>query len=88
MRDFLRRIRLPLVFTALLFVAVRMMPEPSTSNPVILFLGLGIQLNVLLAIFNLAGFPYPGAYDNFLIAVGIIINGVVVWYSWSWRGAG
>lgn len=48
---------LALGFTALLFVALRLLPDPSSSNPVILFLGLGVQLNVLLAIFNLVPLP-------------------------------
>jgi Zn-dependent protease len=44
-------------FTALLFVAVRVIAEPSASHPVIMFLMLGVQLNVLLAIFNLVPLP-------------------------------
>jgi len=48
---------LALLFTALLFVAVRVIPEPSPTNLVILFLGLGVQLNVLLAIFNMVPLP-------------------------------
>jgi Zn-dependent protease len=48
---------LALLFTAGLFVAVRVIPEPSPTNPLILFLGLGVQLNVLLAIFNLVPLP-------------------------------
>ena len=37
-----------------------------------------------LILFNIAGLPYPGAYDNFLIAVGFVINGVTIWYAWTW----
>ncbi len=37
-----------------------------------------------LILFNLAGLPYPSAYDNFLIAVGFLINGVTIWYAWTW----
>ena len=47
---------LAILFTAALFVAVRVIPEP-TSHPVIQFLALGVQLNVLLAIFNLVPLP-------------------------------
>ncbi len=47
---------LAILFTAVLFVAVRVISEPA-SHPVILFLGLGVQLNVLLAIFNLVPLP-------------------------------
>ena len=46
-----------------------------------------IVVSIFLVLFNLAGLPYPGAYDNFLIAVGIIFNGVIVWYAWTWRAA-
>lgn len=37
-----------------------------------------------LVIFNLAGLPYPGAYDNFLIAVSLIFNALTAWYAWGW----
>jgi hypothetical protein len=35
-------------------------------------------------IFNLAGLPYEGAYDNFLIAVSIVFCGLIGWYAWTW----
>lgn len=37
-----------------------------------------------LVLFNLVGLPYPGVYDNFLIAVGVLLNGVTVYYAWTW----
>lgn len=37
-----------------------------------------------LVVFNLAGLPYPGAYDNFLIVVSIVFNALTVWYAWKW----
>jgi hypothetical protein len=40
---------------------------------------------VILLLFNLVGLPgYPGAYDKFLIVVGLVFNGVTVWYAWKW----
>ena len=42
---------------------------------------------ILLVIFNLLGLPYKGAYDNFLIVVSIVINGLTVWYAWQWVAA-
>lgn len=39
---------------------------------------------IFLVLFNLAGLPYAGAYDNFLIAVGIGFNGLTIWYAWTW----
>jgi hypothetical protein len=39
---------------------------------------------VFLVIFNIAGLPYPGAYDNVLIGVSFILCGLIVWYAWTW----
>lgn len=36
-------------------------------------------------LFNLAGLPYPGAYDNFLIVVSFVLNGLIIWHAWGWR---
>jgi hypothetical protein len=46
--------------------------------------------NIILSIFffgfNLIGLPtYPSAYDQFLIAVGLVFNVLTVWYAWKWR---
>lgn len=43
-----------------------------------------IVLAVLWVIFNLAGLPYKGLYDNFLIGVSFIFCGLIVWYAWTW----
>jgi hypothetical protein len=45
---------------------------------------INIAAPVLVVIFNLLGLPYPGLYDNFLIFVSIVFNGVTVWYAWNW----
>jgi len=38
-----------------------------------------------LFIFNIIGLPgYPGAYDKFLIVVGLVFNAMTVWYAWTW----
>ena len=38
-----------------------------------------------LFIFNIVGLPgYPGAYDKFLIIVGLGWNVLTVWYAWQW----
>jgi len=39
---------------------------------------------VLWVIFNVAGLPYKGAYDNFLIVVSFVFCGLIVWYAWTW----
>ena len=44
-----------------------------------------IIVPIALFIFNLVGLPsYPGAYDKFLIIVGLVFNVVTVYYSWTW----
>ena len=45
--------------------------------------------NIVVAVgfflFNLVGLPtYPGAYDKFLIVVGLGFNVLTVWYAWKW----
>lgn len=39
---------------------------------------------IALIIFNLFGLPYKGAYDNFLIAVSLVFDGLIIWYAWKW----
>ena len=40
---------------------------------------------VALFLFNLVGLPtYPGAYDKFLIVVGLGINALTMWHAWRW----
>lgn len=39
---------------------------------------------ILWIVFNLAGLPYKGAYDNFLIGVSFLVCGLIVWYAWRW----
>ncbi len=43
-----------------------------------------IIASVGLALFNLAGLPYPGLYDNVLIVVGVVVNGILIWQAWVW----
>jgi hypothetical protein len=40
---------------------------------------------VILFLFNLIGLPtYSSAYDKFLIIVGLVFNGLTIWYAWNW----
>jgi hypothetical protein len=39
---------------------------------------------IFLVLFNLVGLPYPGVYDNLLIVVSFVFNGLTVWYAWTW----
>ena len=43
-----------------------------------------IIVSVLVVLFNIAGLPYPGAYDNFLIIVSFVFNALIIWYAWRW----
>ncbi len=43
-----------------------------------------IVVAALWVIFNLMGLPYPGTYDNFLIAVSFVFCALIVWYAWTW----
>jgi hypothetical protein len=45
---------------------------------------INIVVAALLVLFNIAGLPYPGLYDNVLIAISFVLNGVVIWYAWTW----
>ena len=44
-----------------------------------------ISAAIFLVIFNIAGLPYLGLYDNFLIFVGFGFNALIVWYAWTWN---
>jgi hypothetical protein len=46
-----------------------------------------IVVAVLVVVFNLAGLPYKGHYDNFLILASLAFNALTVWYAWTWVSA-
>jgi hypothetical protein len=43
-----------------------------------------IVVAAFFVLFNLAGLPYDGAYDNFLIGASFVFNGLTIWYAWNW----
>ena len=43
-----------------------------------------IVVAVIVVVFNLAGLPYKGMYDNFLIIVSFVFNALTIWYAWKW----
>ncbi|HEY5671881.1 MAG TPA: DUF6326 family protein [Anaerolineales bacterium] len=43
-----------------------------------------IIVAIFFVVFNIFGLPYKGAYDNFLILVSFVFNGLTVWYAWRW----
>ena len=38
-----------------------------------------------LVLFNLLGLPYQGMYDNVLIVVSFVVNGIIIWQAVAWR---
>lgn len=43
-----------------------------------------IIVAAFFVIFNLVGLPYDGLYDNFLIAVSMVLCVAIIWYAWTW----
>lgn len=43
-----------------------------------------IIVTIVVILFNIVALPYKGAYDNFLIAVSFVFNGLIIWYAWKW----
>lgn len=43
-----------------------------------------IGVSAALAIFNVAGMPYKGSFDNLLIVVSLGLNAYVAWTAWFW----
>jgi len=45
---------------------------------------INIVVVIVVVLFNIAGLPYEGHYDNFLIFVSFIFNALTIWYAWKW----
>jgi len=44
-----------------------------------------IGVAIFFFLFNAVGLPtYSSFYDQFLIVVGLVFNGLTVWYAWKW----
>jgi hypothetical protein len=53
------------------------------TYPVVRWVNIFVAIG--LFILNLVGLPgYPGAYDKFLIIIGLGWNVLTVWYAWNW----
>lgn len=50
--------------------------------PAIRWITIGVA--VLVVLFNIAGLPYEGWYDNFLIIVTFVFNALTIWIAWKW----
>jgi hypothetical protein len=72
-----------LLIAAIMLVPIVMLVLSLTlPYPAIRWVTLGAA--AFSVIFNLAGLPYEGAYDNFLIVVSIVFCGLIGWYAWTW----
>jgi hypothetical protein len=70
---------------AVLFVLPIVMGFLSLTLPYPVNRWANIILAILLFAINLVGLPtYPSLYDKFLIIVGLVFNGLTVWYAWRW----
>ncbi len=56
------------------------------STPYLAIRWVALVSSAFLVIFNLVGLPYPGLYDNVLIAVSFVFNGLIIWQAWTWNG--
>ena len=72
-----------LAIAAIMLIPIVMLVLTLTlPYPLIRWLNLIVPIIVIG--FNLMGLPYKGAYDNFLIAVSFVFNGLTLWYAWNW----
>lgn len=75
------------MLAALFMLIPIVMSVLSLTLPYPLIRWVSIVAAVLVVLFNLAGLPYPGTYDNFLILFGFIFNALIVWQAWQWTVA-
>jgi len=71
-----------LIAVIMLIPIVMVVLTLTLKHPVIRWVN--IIAAIALVLFNLAGLPYKGAYDNFLIIVSFVFNALTVWYAWKW----
>ena len=72
-----------LLIAAIMLVPIVMLVLSLTlPYPLVGWLNIGVA--ALVVVFNLVGLPYPGLYDNALIVVSFVFNGLTAWYAWTW----
>lgn len=75
-----------LLIAAIMLVPIAMVVASLTlPYPLVGWLTIGVA--ALVVVFNLVALPYPGMYDNLLIAVSFVFNGLTAWYAWTWLSA-
>ena len=72
------------LFIAIIMLTPILMVVLSLTLPFPAIRWANIIVAILVVVFNLAGLPYPGAYQNFLIIVSFVFNALTVWYAWTW----
>ncbi len=71
------------LIAAIMLLPIVMVVLTLTLNyPVARWANIGVA--VFFVIFSLFSLPFPGHYDNFLILVSFVFNGLTVWYAWIW----
>ena len=77
--------QLMLIFMAFIMLIPIVMIMLSLTLPYPIIRLVTIISAIFLFIFNIIGLPsYPGAYDKFLIIVGLVFNVITVGYAWIW----
>lgn len=72
-----------LFIAALMLIPILMIVLTLTlPYPAIRWVNIGVA--AFQIIFNLFGLPYKGAYDNFLIGVSFVFDGLIIYYAWTW----
>ena len=70
-----------LTATIMLIPIIMVVLNVAVSHPAMRWANIVVSGGFVL--FNLAGLPYPGAYDNSLIVVSFILNGLIIWQAWG-----
>ena len=70
-------IALIMLVPIVMLVLTLMLPYPAIR-------WINIVVAIVVVLFNLAGLPYKGAYDNVLIVVSFVFNALTIWYAWTW----
>lgn len=72
-----------LIIAALMLIPIVMIVLTLTlPYPAIRWVNIGVA--AFQIVFNLVGLPYKGAYDNFLIGVSFVFDGLMIYYAWTW----
>jgi hypothetical protein len=73
---------------ALIMLVPIVMLVLSLTLPYPLIAWVSIAVSAIVVVFNLAGLPYKGWYDNVLILVSFVFNALIAWYAWGWGSTG